>query len=60
MRCSRDQIPCVYATNRPSASTQETDAKDERWVSEVFSIVIVYLLILFLEQVLDSKQWTGN
>ncbi|CRL22453.1 Fungal transcriptional regulatory protein, N-terminal [Penicillium camemberti] len=30
MRCSRDQIPCVYATNRPSASTQETDAKDER------------------------------
>ncbi|KAJ5418490.1 uncharacterized protein N7487_002040 [Penicillium crustosum] len=36
VRCSRDQVPCVYATNRPSVSTLETDPKDERWGSEVF------------------------
>ncbi|KAJ5815791.1 hypothetical protein N7447_008024 [Penicillium robsamsonii] len=28
VRCSRDQIPCVY--NRPPSTSQETDPKDER------------------------------
>ena len=33
-RCSRDQIPCVYATQRlPNKSIQETDLNDEGYVS---------------------------